>query len=95
VFIQKIIFQFINLKYLDYLNMLKRILCNRVYFGLLMIINAAITPGTHPHNVKIKTITKDPQPLSKTAKGGNMIDKITLQIFIYTNLRLFNKSISY
>ena len=70
--------------------MLKRILSNVIYFGLLMIISAAITPGTHPHNVKIKTITKDPQPLSKTAKGGNMIDKITLQIFIYANLRLFN-----
>lgn len=52
------------------------------------MISAAITPGIHPHKVKIKTITTDPQPLSKTANGGNMIDKITLQILIYANLRL-------
>ena len=38
-----------------------------------------MTPGTHPHNVKIKTIIIDPHPLSKTEKGGNKIDKITLQ----------------
>ena len=68
--------------------MLKKILSNVIYFGLLMITRAAITPGTHPHNVKIKTITKEPQPLSKTAKGGNIIAKITLQIFIHVNLRL-------
>ena len=68
--------------------MLKRILSNIIYFGLLIIISAAITPGTHPHNVKIKTITKEPQTLSKTAKGGNIIAKITLQIFIHVNLRL-------
>ncbi len=60
----------------------------KIYFGLLIIIRAAITPGIHPHKVKIKTITIEPQPLSKTANGGNMIDKITLQILIYANLRL-------
>ena len=41
-----------------------------------------MTPGTHPHNVKIKTIEKDPQPLSKTEKGGNIIDNNTLQKLI-------------
>ena len=41
---------------------------------------AAITPGTHPHNVKIKTTIMEPHPLSKTEKGGNKTDKITLQI---------------
>ncbi len=28
----------------------------------LRITKAAITPGTHPANVKIKTIKTDPQP---------------------------------
>ena len=65
--------------------MLKRILCNRVYFGLLMIINAAITPGTHPHNVKIKTITKEPQPLSTTAKGGKKMERSTRQTLMLLN----------
>ena len=37
-----------------------------------------MTPGTHPHNVKRNTINIDPQPLSMTAKGGKIIDKITL-----------------
>jgi len=47
--------------------------------GLFKITKAAITPGTQPHNVKIKTITIEPHLLSKTEKGGNKIDKITLQ----------------
>tara|TARA_B100000768_G_scaffold88157_1_gene82772 strand:- start:2337 stop:2486 length:150 start_codon:yes stop_codon:yes gene_type:complete len=38
-----------------------------------------MTPGTQPHKVKIKTIAIEPHPLSKTEKGGNKIDKITLQ----------------
>ena len=59
-----------------------------IYFGLLIIISAAITPGIHPHKVRMKTIIIDPQPLSITANGGNMIDKITLQILIYANLQL-------
>ncbi len=37
-----------------------------------------MTPGTHAHNVKINTINIEPQPLSKTANGGKIIDKITL-----------------
>lgn len=44
--------------------------------------SAAMTPGTHPQSHKIKTIKIEPQPLSKTAKGGQKIDKITLQILI-------------
>ena len=34
---------------------------------------AAITPGTHPQNVKSKTIKKEPQPFPMTDKGGNKI----------------------
>ncbi|GHC48746.1 hypothetical protein SAMN05421855_101171 [Ulvibacter litoralis] len=41
-----------------------------------------MTPGIHPQIVKIKTITIDPHPLSKTAKGGNKIESNTLQILI-------------
>jgi len=47
--------------------------------GLFKITKAAITPGTNPQNVKIKTIKIDPHTLSKTEKAGNKIDKITLQ----------------
>jgi hypothetical protein len=45
----------------------------------LLIIKAAITPGIHPKQVKIKTITRDPHPLSITAKGGNIMQSITLK----------------
>ena len=41
-----------------------------------------MTPGTHPQSVNKNTITIDPQPLSKTAKGGNKIDTNTRQILI-------------
>ena len=44
------------------------------------MIKAEITPGIQPHKVSINTIIIEPQPLSITARGGNMIDKITLQI---------------
>ena len=46
------------------------------------MINAAITPGTQPHKDKIKTIIIEPQPLSNTAKGGQIMDRITLQILM-------------
>ena len=55
------------------------------------MISAAITPGIQPHKVNIKTITIEPQPLSRTANGGNKIDRITLQILISTNLQLIIK----
>ena len=51
--------------------------------GLFKITRAAITPGTQPHKVKIKTITSDPHPRSTTAKGGKIIDNKTRQILIY------------
>lgn len=49
---------------------------------MLRITNAAMTPGTQAHNVKMSTIKKDPQPLSTTDNGGNIIAKITLRIFM-------------
>lgn len=41
-----------------------------------------MTPGTQPqsHNKKVTRI--DPQPLSITAKGGQIMDNITFQILI-------------
>lgn len=53
-----------------------------------MMMSAAITPGIHPHKVKIKTIIIEPHPLSRTANGGNKIDRITLQILIGTKLQI-------
>lgn len=44
--------------------------------------NAAITPGTQPQSQSRKTIIIDPQPLSKTANGGQMIESKTLQKLI-------------
>jgi len=52
---------------------------------LFKITRAAITPGTHPHNHRKKTIIIDPHPLSKTAKGGHKIDKKTLNKLIKKN----------
>ena len=49
---------------------------------------AAITPGTQAQSVNKNTINTEPHPLSKTAKGGNKIDKITRQILIKIVLKL-------
>lgn len=53
--------------------------------GLLRIISAAITPGTHPQSQSINTMKIDPQPFPMTAKGGQIIARITLQKLIFTN----------
>jgi hypothetical protein len=37
-----------------------------------------MTPGTQAHSVSKKTITKEPQPLSITASGGNKMASRTL-----------------
>ena len=50
--------------------------------GLFKITKAAITPGTQPQSHNKKTIKIEPQPLSKTAKGGQKIESKTLQILI-------------
>lgn len=47
--------------------------------GLFSITSAAITPGTQPQSHNKKTIMIEPQPLSMTAKGGQIIDSKTLQ----------------
>ena len=57
---------------------------NSPYLGLFTITNAAITPGTQPQSHKINTIRIDPQPLSKTDKGGHIIESRTLQKLIQT-----------
>ena len=43
---------------------------------------AAITPGTHPQSHNKKTMIIDPQPLSRTASGGQKIERRTLQILM-------------
>jgi len=50
--------------------------------GLFKITNAAMTPGTQPHSHNRKVISTDPQPLSRTAKGGHNIESKTLQKLI-------------
>lgn len=51
------------------------------------MINAAITPGTHPQRVNKVTIIMLPHPWSKTAKGGRMMDKSTLKQPINSDLK--------
>lgn len=46
---------------------------------LLLIINAAITPGTQPASVSKNTMSTEPQPLSSTASGGNKMHNKTLK----------------
>jgi hypothetical protein len=41
--------------------------------ALVQTTKAAITPGTHPHNVNRVTINIVPQPMSNTANGGKKI----------------------
>jgi len=41
------------------------------------MISAANTPGIQPNKVKIKVMINDPHPLSRTARGGNKIARIT------------------
>jgi hypothetical protein len=46
------------------------------------MISAAITPGIQPRHHKINTISIEPQPLSSTANGGQIIESITRQKLI-------------
>jgi len=50
--------------------------------GLLRITKAAITPGTQPQSHNKKTIKIEPQPLSITANGGQIIERRTLKKFM-------------
>lgn len=47
-------------------------------FGLFSIISAAMMPGIQPARDRIQTITNEPQPLSTTARGGQIIARRTL-----------------
>ena len=50
------------------------------YFSfLLSITKAPITPGIQAHNVSIVTMAIEPQPLSNTARGGNIMHNSTLK----------------
>lgn len=57
-----------------------------LFYYLFTIIKAPITPGIQPQQVKIKTSTNEPQPLSATAKGGKMMHSSTLQIDMVVSL---------
>ncbi|PIA81017.1 hypothetical protein BFR04_15035 [Gaetbulibacter sp. 4G1] len=58
--------------------------------GLLIITKAAITPGTQPQSHNKKVIKIEPQPLSKTARGGQIIDSKTLQkLMLIFNLNVY------
>jgi len=63
--------------------------CQR--FGLFKIISAAITPGIHPQAVKIATMMIEPQPLSRTAKGGKTIDNKTRQKLMAQKYGIFSR----
>lgn len=52
--------------------------------GLFKITKAAITPGTQPQSHNKNTIKIDPHPLSKTAKGGQIMESKTRQILIFS-----------
>ena len=53
------------------------VVCGEDY-RLLRITKAAMTPGTHPQMVRMRTMSIDPHPRSNTANGGKMIDSNTL-----------------
>ncbi len=57
-------------------------LLSNYLLGLFNIMSAAITPGIQPQSHKIKVINIDPQPLSRTASGGQIIESKTLQKLI-------------
>ena len=39
--------------------------------------SAAMTPGTYPAQVRMKTMITDPHPRSMTANGGKMMERMT------------------
>jgi hypothetical protein len=52
------------------------------------IRRAAITPGIQPQQVSMNTSNTEPQPLSITASGGKIIQRITLQSDMGSNLHI-------
>jgi len=60
------------------------------------MINAAITPGTHPAKVNKNTIRTEPQPLSIIDSGGQKIQTKTLKKLICENfVQMSEKIMSY
>ena len=57
------------------------------------MINAAMIPGTQPQSHSRNTIKIEPHPLSKTAKGGQIMDNNTLKKFIFFDLILIDDEI--
>jgi hypothetical protein len=53
---------------------------------LFKITKAAITPGTQPQSHNKKTMNIEPQPLSITASGGQIIESKTLQKLMMIDL---------
>ena len=62
--------------------------------GLFRIISAAMTPGTHPQIHNIKTIRIEPHPFPITAKGGQIIARITLQKLISNYFNDINTNVT-
>lgn len=63
----------------------------KVYAGFQLrvtISRAAITPGIQPQRVSMNTSNTEPQPLSITARGGKIIQRITLQSDMGSNLHI-------
>jgi len=54
---------------------------------LFNITKAAITPGTQPQSHNKKTMKIEPQPLSITANGGQIIESKTLQKLIMIDFK--------
>jgi hypothetical protein len=61
----------------------------RHHSDLVTITSAEMMPGTHPHRVRRKTSKTEPQPLSKTARGGNRMATSTLSRDILQFTRRF------
>ena len=56
-------------------------------------MRAPKTPGIQANMVNINTIKTEPQPLSITAKGGQIIDNNTLKKLItYVSLQIYANS---
>ena len=56
-------------------------------------MSAAMTPGIQPKSVRIITISTEPQPLSKTERGGKTRQIITRDRLIYQTGFSSNKDI--
>jgi len=60
---------------------------------LFKITKAAITPGTQPQSHNKKTMKIEPQPLSITASGGQIIESKTLQKLMMNYFKMIDVAI--